>query len=71
LDWWKKFRDATLPVFTDLYNEVAAGREAQRSIDSNSLPDYREKLEVELKELRDSEMWQAGAVVRKLRPENA
>ena len=71
LDWWKKFRDATLPVFTDLYKEVAAGREAQRSIDSNSLPDYREKLEVELKELRDSEMWQAGAVVRKLRPENA
>jgi ketol-acid reductoisomerase len=71
LDWWKKFRDATLPVFTDLYNEVAAGREAQRSIDSNSKDDYREKLEVELKELRDSEMWQAGAVVRKLRPENA
>jgi len=71
LDWWKKFRDATLPVFTDLYKEVAAGREAQRSIDSNSKTDYREKLEVELKELRDSEMWQAGAVVRKLRPENA
>jgi ketol-acid reductoisomerase len=71
LDWWKKFRDATLPVFSELYTEVAAGREAQRSIDSNSRPDYREKLEVELKELRDSEMWQAGAVVRKLRPENA
>ena len=71
LDWWKKFRDATLPVFSELYSEVAAGREAQRSIDSNSRPDYREKLEVELKELRDSEMWQAGAVVRKLRPENA
>jgi ketol-acid reductoisomerase len=28
------------------------------------------KLEEELKELRDSEMWQAGATVRKLRPEN-
>ena len=26
--------------------------------------------EEELKELRESEMWQAGAVVRKLRPEN-
>ena len=25
LDWWKKFRDATLPVFTDLYNSVATG----------------------------------------------
>ncbi len=70
LDWWKKFRDASKPVFEDLYSEVAKGNEAQRSIDSNSEEDYRAKLEVELKELRDSEMWQAGATVRKLRPEN-
>jgi len=70
LDWWKKFRDASLPVFNDLYNEVAAGNEAQRSIDSNSKDDYRVKLEEELKELRESEMWRAGAAVRKLRPEN-
>jgi ketol-acid reductoisomerase len=70
LDWWKKFRDATLPVFNDLYNSVAAGHESQRSIDSNSKPDYREKLEVELRELRDSELWQAGKTVRSLRPEN-
>lgn len=70
LDWWKKFRDATLPVFSDLYSEVAKGNEAQRSIDSNSQPDYRVKLEAELEELRKSEMWQAGAAVRKLRPEN-
>ncbi|MGL4292705.1 MAG: ketol-acid reductoisomerase [Bacteroidales bacterium] len=70
LDWWKPFRDATKPVFEKLYAEVACGNEAQRSIDLNSKPDYREKLEEELKELRESEMWQAGAVVRKLRPEN-
>lgn len=70
LDWWKKFRDATKPVFEQLYNEVANGNEAQLSIDSNSKPDYREKLELELKELRESEMWVAGAAVRKLRPEN-
>jgi ketol-acid reductoisomerase len=70
LDWWKKFRDATKPVFEELYSEVASGNEAQLSIDSNSKPDYREKLEVELKELRESEMWVAGAAVRKLRPEN-
>ena len=70
LDWWKKFRDATLPVFTELYDEVSKGNEAQRSIDSNSQSDYRVKLEEELKELRDSEMWRAGAAVRKLRPEN-
>lgn len=70
LDWWKKFKDATKPVFEDLYKEVAAGNEAQKSIDSNSKIDYREKLEIELAELRDSEMWQAGKTVRTLRPEN-
>jgi ketol-acid reductoisomerase len=70
LDWWKKFRDATQPVFEELYSEVAAGNEAQRSIDSNSKSDYRVKLEAELKELHDSEMWKAGATVRQLRPEN-
>ena len=70
LDWWKKFRDATMPVFEELYSEVACGNEAQRSIDTNSQPDYRQKLEEELKEMRETEMWQAGAVVRKLRPEN-
>ncbi|MCC8173045.1 MAG: ketol-acid reductoisomerase [Odoribacter sp.] len=70
LDWWKKFRDATKPVFEELYSEVAKGNEAQHSIDSNSKEDYREKLNEELKEMRESEMWQTGAVVRKLRPEN-
>ena len=69
LDWWKPFRDAALPVFRKLYIEVACGNEAQISIDSNSKPDYREKLNEELKELRESEMWQAGATVRSLRPE--
>lgn len=70
LDWWKKFRDATRPVFEDLYNEVACGNEAQRSIDSNSKEGYREGLQKELQELRESEMWRTGEVVRKLRPEN-
>jgi ketol-acid reductoisomerase len=68
LDWWKKFRDASKPVFEDLYASVKAGKEAARSIASNSTPDYRAKLDEELKELRESEMWQAGAAVRKLRP---
>tara|TARA_R110000868_G_scaffold37111_14_gene131649 strand:+ start:64823 stop:65869 length:1047 start_codon:yes stop_codon:yes gene_type:complete len=70
LDWWKPFRDATKPVFEKLYSEVAAGNEAQKSIDANSKDDYRAGLEEELKELRESEMWKAGATVRKLRPEN-
>lgn len=71
LDWWKKFKDASQPVFKELYAEVAKGNEAQRSIDSNSQDDYRVKLEEELQELRESEMWRAGATVRTLRPENA
>ncbi len=70
LDWWKKFRDATLPVFNDLYESVASGKEAEKSISSNSQSDYREKLNEELKELRESEMWRAGKTVRSLRPEN-
>jgi ketol-acid reductoisomerase len=70
LDWWKKFKDASKPVFAELYSEVAKGEEAQKSIDSNSETDYREKLEDELAELRDSEMWRAGKAVRQLRPEN-
>ena len=70
LDWKDKFKDAVKPVFEELYESVATGNEAQKSIDSNSQPDYREKLEEELKELHESEMWQAGREVRKLRPEN-
>jgi len=70
LDWWKKFRDAVKPVFEELYDEVAAGREAQRSIDSNGQADYRVKLDAELKELQESEMWRTGKAVRALRPEN-
>ena len=69
LDWMGAFHDATKPVFEKLYEEVASGNEAQRSIDSNSQPDYREKLNIELAALRDSEMWRTGAVVRTLRPE--
>ena len=71
LDWKKKFKAATLPVFKELYESVASGAEAKRTIDTCSKPDYREKLAEELKELRDSELWQAGAAVRSLRPEKA
>ena len=68
LDWKGKFREATTPVFENLYDEVASGREANRVISEGSKTDYRQKLEVELKEIRESELWQAGAAVRKLRP---
>lgn len=69
LDWMGPFHDAIKPVVERLYDSVEKGIEAQKSIDSNSQPDYREKLEKELKDLRESEMWQTAETVRKLRPE--
>jgi len=70
LDWAPRFRDAIKPVMEWLYLSVQNGTEAQISIDSNSQPDYREKLDEELRAMRESEMWQTGATVRQLRPEN-
>ena len=70
LDWMGPFHDAIKPVMQKLYKSVAEGHEAQISIDSNSQPDYREKLNKELAALRESEMWRTAETVRKLRPEN-
>lgn len=68
LDWRHKFREATKPVFEQLYQSVKSGNEARITIEANSKPDYKEKLDMELAEIRESELWQAGATVRKLRP---
>lgn len=68
LDWKDRFRDAVKPVFDDLYESVATGNEARITIERNSQSDYREKLQVELDEIKNSEMWQAGSKVRELRP---
>ena len=70
LDWKDKFRDAVAPVFSDLYQSVVTGNEARITLEANGRPDYRVKLEEELKVIHESEMWQAGAAVRSLRPEN-
>ncbi len=69
-DWKDKFRKAALPVFEELYQEVSSGREAKRVLEKNSEPDYREKLNKEIEEMRNMELWKAGAKVRELRPEN-
>jgi ketol-acid reductoisomerase len=70
LDWSPKFRDAVIPVFDELYESVVSGDETRRVLEANSAPDYREKLQKELDAMGNSEMWQAGAAVRSLRPEN-
>jgi ketol-acid reductoisomerase len=69
LDWYRHFRDASKPVFEELYSKVADGSETRRTLEANSRPDYRAQLQNELKEIADSEMWKAGSVVRSLRPE--
>ena len=70
LDWMPEFRKATKPVFEKLYASVASGEQTRIVLESNSTPDYMEKLEAELKLMRETEMWRAGAAVRALRPEN-
>ena len=70
LDWKGPFREAVTPVFEKLYNSVITGEETRVVLAANSTSDYKEKLAAELKEMRESEMWQAGAAVRSLRPEN-
>jgi ketol-acid reductoisomerase len=70
LDWRHQFRKAVEPVFDWLYESVASGEQTRIVLEANSAPDYREKLGEELREIRESEMWRAGAAVRSLRPEN-
>ncbi len=71
LDWHPKFRDAVAPVFEDLYESVKNGEECRVTLEKNGDPNYRAGLEEELSVMHNSEMWQAGATVRSLRPENA
>lgn len=70
LDWAPRFRDAVAPVFDELYHSVTSGVETRRVMETCSAPDYRQRLQQELARLGDSEMWRAGAAVRRLRPEN-
>ncbi len=70
LDWRHRFREAVAPVFDDLYASVISGEETRIVLEANSAPDYQARLAEELREMRESEMWRAGAAVRSLRPEN-
>ncbi|MBL7200530.1 MAG: ketol-acid reductoisomerase [Anaerolineae bacterium] len=68
LDWRHKFREAVEPVFDELYQSVISGEETRIVLEANSASDYKERLEQELRAMRESEMWRAGAAVRALRP---
>lgn len=71
LDWKGSFKDATAPVFEKLYKRVKSGEECARVLESTGQANYQESLNAELKEMRDSEMWQTGAAVRALRPDES
>ena len=71
LDWAPKFEKAIKPVIEECYQSVLSGNEARISIKANSDPNYRPKLNAELKAIADQEMWQAGRVLREFRPERA
>lgn len=61
-------REATAEVFEDLYQKVAQGEETQRVLEANSQPDYRERLNDELRMIAQSELGRAGAAMRAKRP---
>ncbi len=67
LDWRHKFREAVLPVFNNLYESVKTGNETRIVLERTGSENYKRELEAELREMRESEMWQTGEQVRKLR----
>jgi len=71
LDWKPKFREASLPVFKELYARVKSGAETKRVLESCGAPDYQQQLGKELRAMGTSEMWLAGKATRALRPKEA
>ncbi len=70
LDWKPKFKKAVMPVFKELYKRVKDGSETKRVIRVCGAKDYKKQLDKELAEIRNSEMWKAGAASRALRPKD-
>lgn len=69
LDWKNRFRDAVAPLFEELYDRVKSGKETEIVLNACAATNYRDILQKELEEMRNHEMWRAGAVLRSLRPE--
>jgi ketol-acid reductoisomerase len=71
LDWKPKFKKAVLPVFKALYERVRNGKECARVLSACGAANYQVQLQKELNQIRDSEMWRAGAAARALRPKES
>ena len=70
LDWAPRFQELLEPKIQECYDSVKSGIETNIVIEANSSPDYREKLNKELAEIDNQELWQTAKVLRDLRPEN-
>jgi len=62
------FQEGECAGFEKLYASVKIGQETREVIRDCGGKDYKKFLEKKLAEIHDSEMWQAGAAVRSLRP---
>jgi ketol-acid reductoisomerase len=69
LDWAPRFEQVLHPLIEECYQSVVRGDEARITIRSNSDPNYREKLEGELRAMAGQELWEAARVLRDFRPE--
>ena len=67
IDWYPKFEKALEPIFQELYQNVKDGSETRIVLKSNDDVMYREKLNKELKNISDMEIWKVGSAVRSLR----
>ena len=53
---------------TNSTSAFRTGEEARIVIEANGRPDYRERLDAELQDMADQEIWRAGKRLRELRP---
>ena len=67
LDWAPKFEKAIKPIIEECYESVKNGTETKNVIKSNSDPEYKKKLDNELNEIANSELWTIASVLRKYR----
>lgn len=68
LDWAPKFEKVIKPIIEECYEQVRTGKEADIVINANSQNNYREKLNKELQNIGNQELWQIANHLRKLRP---
>lgn len=66
LDWSVKFEKVLLPVMEQCYNNVINGVEAKNVIKKNNDPDYKNKLNDELFDISQHELWKVADECRNL-----